>query len=110
MLIRSLILSAAMLTAILGSSALGAAELITSAHAAEAQCLSPAQRRHVAASGKVVSLSKAIRAARVRRADVVDAKLCKGPKGFVYLLTLFAHDGKVTRVTVDATSGTLVGG
>ena len=49
--------------------------------------------------------SKAIRATRARRIDVVDAKLCKSPKGLVYLLTLLAHDGEVTRVAVDAASG-----
>ena len=87
----------------------GADELITLAQA-RAQCLTPAQRRSVSASGKVVPLSKAIRAARARKVDVVDAKLCKGPKGLVYLLTLLAQDGKVTRATVDAASGLLTDG
>ena len=36
-------------------------------HARVSRCLTPAQRRHVAASGKVVPLSKAIRAARARQ-------------------------------------------
>jgi uncharacterized membrane protein YkoI len=85
-----------------------AAELTTVAQAT--QCLTPAQRRSVSASGKVVPLSKAIRAARARKVDVVDAKLCKGPKGLVYLLTLLAQDGKVTRATVDAASGLLTDG
>jgi uncharacterized membrane protein YkoI len=75
-----------------------------------AGCLTPAQRRHIAASGKVVPLAKAIRAARARKTEVVDAKLCKSPKGLVYLLTLLAHDGKVTRVAVDAASGKLSDG
>jgi len=83
-------------------------ELITLAQAR--QCLTPAQRRSVSASGKVVPLSRAIRAARARKADVVDARLCKGPKGLVYLLTLLAQDGKVTRATVDAASGLLTDG
>jgi uncharacterized membrane protein YkoI len=83
----------------------GAAELgLTFAQAQKAQ------RRTVAASGKVVPLAKAIRAARARKADVVDAKLCKGPKGLVYLLTLLAQDGKVTRATIDAASGMLTDG
>lgn len=79
-------------------------------YARAAKCLTQAQRRHVAATGKVVPLSKAIRAARARKTEVVDAKLCKSPKGLVYLLTLLAQDGKVTRVAVDAASGKLVGG
>ena len=115
MSIRSLILAAAMLTAtlsavILGVSAPEAAELKPSIKLAEGQCLTPAQRRHVSASGKVISLGKAIRAAKARRTEVVDARLCKGPKGLVYMLTLLPQDGKVTRATVDAASGTLVEG
>jgi len=104
---KVLILAAAVLTASTGApDAVGLAP----AHAEEAQCLTPAQRRSVSASGKVIPLSKAIRAARARRSEVVDAKLCKGPKGFVYLLTLLAQDGKVTRATVDAASGKLTNG
>jgi uncharacterized membrane protein YkoI len=82
----------------------------TSGQFTGSNCLTPAQRRHVAASGKVVPLSKAIRAARARKTEVVDAKLCKSPKGLVYLLTLLAQDGKVTRVAVDAASGKLSDG
>jgi uncharacterized membrane protein YkoI len=78
--------------------------------AADAGCLTPQERREVSASGKVVPLSRAIRAAHARRTDVVDARLCHGPKGLVYLLTLLAQNGKVTRATVDAASGTLTGG
>ncbi len=70
-----------MLTAILGASASEAAELAGAAgKLADGQCLTPAQRRHVSGSGKVVPLGKAIRAAKARRTEVVDAKLCKGPK------------------------------
>jgi len=87
-----------------------AVELSAAGKSAERHCLTQAQRRHVSASGKVVSLGKAIRAAKARRNDVVDAKLCKGPKGLVYLLTVLAQDGKVTRATVDAASGTLADG
>ncbi|HWV54050.1 hypothetical protein [Pseudorhodoplanes sp.] len=109
MFLRNLILSASLAVAAFGASPAPAAEL-RMAEASAAQCLTPAQRRTVAASGKVVPLSKAIRAARARKIDVVDAKLCKGPKGFVYLLTLLAQDGKVTRATVDAASGLLTDG
>ncbi len=78
--------------------------------AADAQCLSDRERRQAAASGKVVPLAKAIRAARARRSEVVQARLCKGPQGLVYVLTLLAQNGKVTRATIDAASGTLTGG
>lgn len=110
MFLRPLILGAILSVAALGASPAPAAELTTVAQAKHAQCLTPAQRRTVAASGKVVPLAKAIRAARARKVDVVDAKLCKGPKGLVYLLTLLAQDGKVTRATVDAASGLLTDG
>ena len=111
---RALILAATLSVAGLGASVapspVPAAELMALAQNDKAQCLTPAQRRAVSASGKVVPLAKAIRAARARKVDVVDAKLCKGPKGLVYLLTLLTHDGQVTRATVDAASGTLTDG
>lgn len=110
MAFRTMIPGAILAIGLLDASAVPAAELTTVAQAQRSQCLTQAQRRSVAASGKVVPLSRAIRAARARRGDVVDAKLCKGPKGLVYLLTLLAQDGKVTRATVDAASGLLTDG
>jgi uncharacterized membrane protein YkoI len=93
------------------ASALMTAGLATPAQAADpGECLTPEQRRHVAASGKVVPLAKAIRASKARRHDVVNARLCKGPKGLVYLLTVVARDGKVLRVAIDAQTGKPVGG
>jgi hypothetical protein len=77
---------------------------------AAASCLSRDQRRAAMATGKVVPLSAAIRATRARKNEVVKARLCQGPKGLVYLLTLLARDGKVTQATVDAASGTLAEG
>jgi uncharacterized membrane protein YkoI len=41
---------------------------------------------------------------------VVRARLCHGPDGFVYVLTVLGHDGRVARIAVDAVKGTLVGG
>jgi hypothetical protein len=113
MLSKSMILCAVVLAGAFvafgpAANRVSAAEISANEHAT--RCLTPAQRRYVAASCKVVPLSKAIRAARARRIDVVDAKLCKSPKGLVYLLTLLAHDGKVTRVAVDAASGKLSDG
>ncbi|HWV41587.1 hypothetical protein [Pseudorhodoplanes sp.] len=114
MLSRTLILPVVLMAAALGASpdavrSAGAAEVTVLAQL-RPQCLTTMQRRSISASGKVVPLAKAIRAARARKADVVDAKLCKGPKGLVYLLTLLAQDGKVTRATVDAASGLLTDG
>ena len=80
------------------------------AQAAEASsCLDKEERQAVQASGKVVPLAWAKRAVPAHKGEVVRAKLCQRPGGLVYLLTLLARDGKVTHVTVDASSGRLAG-
>jgi uncharacterized membrane protein YkoI len=69
------------------------------------------QRERHAEAGKVIQLAAAMRAARTRMpGTVVRAKLCHGPDGLVYVLTVLARDGKVAHLTVDAVKGTLVGG
>lgn len=92
------------------ASVLTAVGLVAPVKADPGQCLTPDQRRTVVASGKVVPLSKAIRAAKARRNDVVNARLCQGSKGLVYLLTVVARDGKVTRTAIDAQTGKPVEG
>jgi uncharacterized membrane protein YkoI len=73
-------------------------------------CLSKEQQRAEIASGQVVKLEVALRSLQGRRSgDVINARLCRGAKGLVYMLTVLAGDGKVTRVTIDATNGTPVG-
>jgi uncharacterized membrane protein YkoI len=79
------------------------------AGAEERRCLSKEQQRAAIASGKAVKLGVALKAVK-RRGEVVGARLCEDPKGLVYMLTLLARDGKVTRVTVDATSGSVLTG
>lgn len=76
-------------------------------------CLSKSEQRAAISAGQAVTLAQAIRSARgsVRghgAREVVNAKLCKEEKGLVYLLTVLARDGKVTHMTVDATSGKVV--
>jgi hypothetical protein len=74
-------------------------------------CLGKEQRAAAIASGKAVRLPIVLRAVRGRVAgEVVKARLCESPKGLVYMLTLLARDGKVTRVSVDAASGNVIGG
>ena len=69
------------------------------------------QRERHAEAGKVIPLAAAMHAARARMpGTVVRARLCRGPEGLVYVLTVLARDGKVARLTVDALKGTLVGG
>ena len=73
-------------------------------------CLDQKERRAAAASGTVVRLAAAIHAAKSRMpGTVVQARLCHGQDGLVYVLTVLAHDGKVARIAVDAVKGTLVG-
>lgn len=73
-------------------------------------CLTREERRQAIASGQLVKLSAAIRSVKGRAGrDVIRARLCRGPNGLVYVLTLLGRDGKVTRATVDATDGAVVG-
>ena len=76
-------------------------------------CLSKSEQRAAISSGQAVTLAQASRSARgsVRgrgAREVVNAKLCREEKGLVYLLTVLSRDGKVTHMTVDATSGKVV--
>ncbi len=74
-------------------------------------CLDQKERRAEIETGRLIRLSAAIHAARSRMpGTVVRARLCHGPDGLVYLLTVLAHDGKVARIAVDAVKGTFVGG
>jgi uncharacterized membrane protein YkoI len=78
-------------------------------HEAVHACLDQKERRVEA--GKFVPLAAAMHTARARMpGTVVRARLCHGPDGLVYVLTVLARDGKVARITVDAVKGTLVGG
>jgi uncharacterized membrane protein YkoI len=74
-------------------------------------CLDQKERRAEIESGRVVRLASALRAARSSvPGTLIRARLCHGNDGLVYVLTVLARDGKVTRLTVDAVKGSLVGG
>jgi uncharacterized membrane protein YkoI len=88
--------------------AMSTADPVEPAQAGERRCLTKEQQRAAIASGKAVALGVALKA--VKRGEVVRARLCEGSKGLVYMLTVLARDGKVTRVTVDATSGSVLTG
>jgi uncharacterized membrane protein YkoI len=93
--------------------------LIAGAHGEEARsartlpahvCLDQKERRAENASGAVVRLATAIHAAKSRMpGTVIQARLCHGQDGLVYVLTVLARDGKVARIVVDAVKGTLIG-
>ena len=73
-------------------------------------CLDQKERRAETASSGVIRLAAAIHAAKSRMpGTVVQARLCRGQDGLVYVLTVLARDGKVARIVVDAVKGTLVG-
>jgi uncharacterized membrane protein YkoI len=80
------------------------------AAAADRHCLNKEQQRAAISSGRAVRLGVALKAVKRRGTEVVRARLCEGDKGLVYMLTVLARDGKVTRVTVDATSGSVLDG
>jgi uncharacterized membrane protein YkoI len=98
------------------ASAIGGAGMATAQAADGMRCLGPEQRRATIATHRAIPLSRALRAARGRHGhgrghgpEVVRARLCESGSGLVYVLTLLAHDGKVTRVTIDAGNGRLIG-
>jgi uncharacterized membrane protein YkoI len=86
--------------------------LAAAAHAAEPvhhACLNKAEQRAALTGHQAVSLGKAIASARRhRKVEVLRARLCHRGDGLVYELTLLAHNGKVTRATVDAANGELI--
>ena len=74
-------------------------------------CLNQKERHAEIESGRVVRLTTALRAAKARmQGTLVQARLCRGHDGLVYVLTVLARDGKVARITVDAVKGALIGG
>jgi uncharacterized membrane protein YkoI len=90
--------------------------LVISALAAEEVtepgCYSKIEQRAFLARHEIIPLAQAIRGLRpVQKGEVLRARLCQGPKGGpAYVLTLLSHNGKVTRITVDASNGTVLGG
>jgi uncharacterized membrane protein YkoI len=90
-----------------------AATMAIPAQAAEAAhhvCLSKAEQRVAVAHHRAVSLGTAISSARRHRkkAEVLRARLCGGSDGLFYVLTLLGHNGKVTRIAIDAANGKLI--
>src|SRR5262245_14878003 len=89
--------------------------LVTPAAAAAGQerlrCLSRAEQRAAIAAGEAIPLAAARRMLRQRMGgELVRARLCHDAGRLIYLLTVLARDGKVRRVTVDATNGSVIGG
>ena len=74
-------------------------------------CLTHAEQRAAIAEGQAIPLAAARRMLRQRMGgELVRARLCHESGRLIYLLTVLTRDGKVRRVTVDATNGTVIGG
>jgi uncharacterized membrane protein YkoI len=91
-----------------------AEEPVRTAHAgidfAARGCVNQKERRTLVESGAVMQLAAAVQAVRSHLpGTLIRARLCRRSDGFAYVLTVLSHDGKVTRVVVDAVKGTLVG-
>jgi uncharacterized membrane protein YkoI len=79
------------------------------ASAAEHRCLNPEQRRAAISGHQAVPLTKAIHLVKSRlKGDIVNARLCEHGKELVYVLTVLARDGKVTRASIDGASGSFL--
>jgi uncharacterized membrane protein YkoI len=75
------------------------------------QCLSRAEQRAAIAEGAAIALAAVRRmVARQTGGELVRARLCHDSGRLIYLLTVLTRDGKVRRVTVDATNGSVIGG
>src|SRR5262245_10887025 len=74
-------------------------------------CLSRAEQRAAIESGEAIPLAAARRILRQRLGgELVRARLCHESNRLIYLLTVLTREGKVRRVTLDATNGTVIGG
>lgn len=75
-------------------------------------CLNTAEQREAVAERKAIPLAQAVKSlhAHGRRAELVQARLCRHGEALVYVLTLLPRSGKVTRVTVDAANGEFING
>jgi len=105
--------AAALLAAALALAPVRAQEVLRPTHGGAElprACVNPKERRALVESGIVLRLAAAVYGLRSSVPGILlHARLCRRPEGFVYVLTVLAHDGKVKHVIVDAAKGTLVG-
>jgi uncharacterized membrane protein YkoI len=95
-----------LLPAVLFACLLAAPVSPASAAGSHRTCLTKAEQRDAVQCGRAIPLARGIRSVRRhRRVEVVRARLCRHGDGMVYVLTLLARSGKVTRATIDAATG-----
>jgi hypothetical protein len=87
-----------------------AATPVAAAEVNPRNCLNKTEQRVALLTHKAVPLVQAMKSVRqrVKRAELVRARLCRGGSGLVYSLTLLGRSGKVIRATVDAANGELL--
>jgi len=75
-------------------------------------CLTKTEQRAAVAAHKAIPLAQAIKSPREHGHwdEVIQARLCRRGDDLVYVLTLLARSGKVTRAAVDAANGKLLNG
>jgi hypothetical protein len=79
-------------------------------------CLTKAEQRAAVAAHRAIPLGQVRSNLHLggrkgaRSGDIISARLCTGQHGLVYVLTVLARNGKVSRVTVDAATGAVVRG
>jgi hypothetical protein len=74
-------------------------------------CLTPGEARNVAQSGEILPLSRIIGQIRTAANGEIlpPPQLCNIGGRYVYLVNVLTRDGQVTRLTVDASSGNIIG-
>lgn len=77
--------------------------------AADDDCLSSGDAQEAVTTQGIVAPARAIVLARgaVPKGDVLRATLCRDSNVLVYRIVVLGRDGRLTRVTVDAPSGTV---
>lgn len=97
---------------LLSASLAGTPSFGTVSAALAAGCLSAAQARAAAQNGQIVPLSRVLSSIRsAGRGEILPPpQLCDSGGQFVYLVNVLSRDGQVTRLTVDAASGAIIGG
>ena len=85
--------------------------LLLSPAAAQDRCLTRAEQRAAITARQAIPLAAVRRILRQHMAgELVRARLCQESGRLIYMLTVLSRDGRVRRVTVDATNGTVIGG
>lgn len=73
-------------------------------------CLSDSELRDAVSAKRAIPQPAALRAARSAvPAEPVRARLCHRDGALVYVITALAKDGKVTRITLEAETGRVIG-